>query len=192
MEFLASLDLMEWNDDSLEEVNVLLSEWNSESGNDGSQNVQQFRSTIELEVLMDQGVEAISDCLSDHFSSWNQLGVESVKNILQVFSFLWFFRIEQFKEFLNELVSDESLQALDISSIIDNELKEELVDRLEMRPTWINDDFFFFNTHFVWSTLLDNWKWSENVLLDHFHDSVKIWNDQINDMVLVSEKVTEF
>ena len=40
---------------------------------------------------MDETVEAIIDRFSDHLSSWDQLGVEPVKNILQVFPFPWFF-----------------------------------------------------------------------------------------------------
>ena len=191
VELLTGLDLVQRNDNSLEEVNVFLSEWNGESGNDGGEDVQQFWGTIELEVLMDQGVEAISDGLSDHLSSWNKLGVESVQDVLQVLSFLWLFGVEQLKELLDELVSNESLQALDIGGIVDDELEEEFVDWLEMWPTWVDNDLFFFDTQLVWSALLDDWKWSENVLLDHFHDSVKMWDDQIDHMVLVGEEVTQ-
>lgn len=140
---------------------------------------------------MDQSVEAIGNGLSDHLSSWNQLGVKSVKNILQVLSFLWFFRIEQLKELLNEFVSDESLQTLDISGIINNQLEEEFINWLEMWPTWVEDDFLFFNAHIIWPTLLDDRKWSENVLLNHFHDSVKIWDDQVDNMMLIGKKITQ-
>jgi hypothetical protein len=191
VELLAGLDLVKWNDDGLEEVNVLLSEWNGESGNDGSQNVQQFWGSVELEILVDQGVEAIGDGLSDHLSSWHQLGVQSVENVLQVFSLLWLLGVEQLEELLDELVGDEGLQALDIGGIVDDQLEEELVDWLEVWPTWVDDDLLFLDAHLVWSALLDDWKWSEDVLLDHFHDSVEVRDDQVDDMVLVGEEVTE-
>ena len=36
---------------------------------------------------MDETVEAVIDSLTDHFSSGDQLGVKSVQDILEVFSF---------------------------------------------------------------------------------------------------------
>lgn len=36
---------------------------------------------------MNQAVETIVDGFSDHFSSWDELCVESVQNVLQVLSF---------------------------------------------------------------------------------------------------------
>jgi hypothetical protein len=140
---------------------------------------------------VDQGVEAIGDGLSDHLSSWDELGVESVKNVLQVLSLLWLFGVEELEELLNELVGDEGLQALDVSGVVDDQLEEELVDWLEMRPTWVDDGLFFLETHLVRSALLDDWEWSEDVLLDHFHDSVEVWNHQVDDMVLVGEEIAQ-
>lgn len=82
MKLLASLDLVERNDHRLEEVDVLLSQWHCESGNDGGQDIQQLRGSVEPEVLVDESVEAIRDGLSDHLSPWHQLGVKPVQDIL--------------------------------------------------------------------------------------------------------------
>ena len=78
---LASLDFVEGDNDSLEEVDVLLSEGDSKSGNNGSKNVKKFSSTIEFIVLMNEGIEGVGDSLSDELSSGNDLGIESVKDI---------------------------------------------------------------------------------------------------------------
>ena len=51
---------------------------------------------------MDEGVEAVVDGLADHLASRNQLGIESVENVLQVLPFSGFLRVEEFKKLLNE------------------------------------------------------------------------------------------
>ena len=86
---------------------------------------------------MDEGVEAVIDCLSDHLSSWDELGVEPVENILEVFPLSGFFRVEELEELLNEGWGDMYLEGLDISAIIDDKLKEELIDGLQMEPGWV-------------------------------------------------------
>lgn len=63
------LNLVEWNDDSLEENDVFISERDSKSGDDGGEDIEQLSSSIEFIVFVDESVEAISDGLSDHFSS---------------------------------------------------------------------------------------------------------------------------
>jgi len=51
---------------------------------------------------MDETVEAIIDCLTNHLSSRNKLGVKTMENVFQVLSFSWFFRIEKLQKLLNE------------------------------------------------------------------------------------------
>lgn len=63
------LNLVKWNDDSLEENDVFISERDSKSGDDGGEDIEQLSSSIEFIVFVDESVEAISDGLSDHFSS---------------------------------------------------------------------------------------------------------------------------
>ena len=70
---LTGLDLVKWDDDRLEEVNMLFSQWNSKPADDTSQDVQKFSSTVKFVIFVDKGVEAIGNCLSDHLSSWNKL-----------------------------------------------------------------------------------------------------------------------
>lgn len=79
---------------------------------------------------MNEGVETVVDCFSDHLSSGNELGIESVENVLKVLPLSGFFRVEELEEFLDEGWSNVDLEGFDISAIIDDELKEELIDGL--------------------------------------------------------------
>jgi hypothetical protein len=117
---LATLNFVEWNDNSLEEIDMFFSQRNSEATNNAGKNIKQFSSSVELEVFVDQGIEAVSDGFSDHFSSWYQLSIESVENVFQIFSFSWLFRVHKLQEFLNENMGDVGLEALDINSIVNN------------------------------------------------------------------------
>ena len=72
---------MKGNDDILEENDVLFSEGNCETGNNGSKDVEQLGSPIEFESLMDQTVEAVVNSFSDHLSTRNKLGIETMKDI---------------------------------------------------------------------------------------------------------------
>ena len=62
---------MEWDDNVLEENNMLISEWDSKSTNDTGQDIKKLSSSIELVVLMDKCEEALIHGLSNHLSSWN-------------------------------------------------------------------------------------------------------------------------
>ena len=72
---------MQRNDDILEEDRVLVPEWNSETTDDTCQNIKKLSCTIELMILVDEGEKALIDCLSDHFSSWYEFGIQFVENI---------------------------------------------------------------------------------------------------------------
>lgn len=78
MEEVAGLHLMQRNDDILEEDDVFLPQGHCETRDNTGQNVQKFRSSVEFEGLMNQGVEAIVDGLTDHLSSGDQLGIETM------------------------------------------------------------------------------------------------------------------
>ncbi len=64
-----------------------------------------------------------------------------MQDILEVLPFAWLLRIEQFEKLLDEAVGDEDLECLDVSSFVDDELQEELVDGLEVRPGGIHKYF---------------------------------------------------
>jgi len=121
---------MEGDNDGLEEVDVFFSQGDGETTDDTSQNIQKFSSTVEFVVFVDKSVEAISDGLSDHFSSGNELSVESVKDILEIFSFSGFFGIEKLQKLLNEGVCNKNFQRFNINSIIHDKLEEEFIYRL--------------------------------------------------------------
>lgn len=92
MEEVASLNFVEGNDDVFEEDDMLLPERNCKSTDDTGENIQKFRGAIELESFMDQWVKTVIDCLTDHFSSWDKFGIQSVQDVLEVLPFsglLW-------------------------------------------------------------------------------------------------------
>ena len=121
---------MEGDNDGLEEVDVVFSQGDGETADDTSQNIQKFSSTVEFVVFVDKSVEAISDGLSDHFSSGDELSVESMKDILEIFSFSGFFGIEKLQKLLNEGVCNKNFQRFNINSIIHDKLEEEFIYRL--------------------------------------------------------------
>ena len=151
---------MQWDDNGLKENDVFFSQRHSESTDNTGQDIKQLGGSIELEVLVNKGVEAafndklvnyliiklLCDCFSDHFSSWDELGVQSVEDVLQVLSLLWLFRVEQFQELFNviytfisiycylldEGVQDEDFQGLHVGGFVHDQLQEELVDRLQI------------------------------------------------------------
>jgi hypothetical protein len=88
---MASLDLVQWYDNSFEEVDMLLSQWHSKSTDDTCQDVEKFCRSIEFEILMNECIEAIGDGLSDHLSSWDEFCIQSMQNVLQVLALSWFF-----------------------------------------------------------------------------------------------------
>jgi len=121
---------MKGDDDGLEEVDVLFSQGDSETTDNTSQNIQKFSSTVEFVVFVDESVEAISDGLSNHFSSGDELGIESVKDILEIFSFSGFFRIEKLQKLLNKSVCNKDFQRFNINGVVHDKLKEKFIDRL--------------------------------------------------------------
>ncbi len=127
---LAGLDFVKRDDDIFEEFDMLFSEGNCKSTDDTGEDIEKLSYTVKFIVFMDQGVELVGDGFSDHFSSWDELGVESVEDVLKVFSFSRFLRIKELQEFLHESMSDKHFQWLDITNIIKYQLIEQLVNRL--------------------------------------------------------------
>lgn len=112
-----------------------------------------------------------------------------MENILKVVSLDWLLWIEELEEFLNKLGCDVDLEWSDFDSLVDNKLKEELVNSLEVRPRRI-DLVILFNTCLweieVW--LLHVGQRPEYVLLNHGHHIVQVWNDDRDHCFLVLKK----
>ncbi len=87
VEEVASLYLVEGNDNVFEKDDMFFSEGHCKSANDTGEDVQQLGGAVELEGLMDEGVEAVVDGLSDHFSPGDQFGVEPVEDVFEVLAF---------------------------------------------------------------------------------------------------------
>lgn len=192
VELLAGLDLVQWDDDGLEEVDVLLSKRDGEAGDDRGEDVEQFRSSVELEVLVDEGVEAVSDGLPDHLPPRDKLGVQPMEDVLQVLPLLWLLTVEELEELLDEFVSDEGLEALHIGGVVDDQLEEELINRLEVRPGRVDDNLLLLDTDVhAGGVLLDHRKRPEDVLLDHLHDVVQMGDDEVDNVVLVCQQIAQ-
>ena len=73
---------MQWDNNVLEEDYVLLSKRHGEPTDYRSEDVEQLSSSVELVGFVDQVVEGLIDSLSDHLSSWHELGVQLMKNVL--------------------------------------------------------------------------------------------------------------
>lgn len=65
-----------------------------------------------------------------------------MQNVLQVFSLPWLFGVKELQELLDEGWGNMDLQSLDVCSVVDDELEEELVDGLEVRPGGVGEGFF--------------------------------------------------
>jgi len=77
---------VKWDDNVLEENNVLVSKWDSKTTDDTCKDIQKLSSTIELMSLMNKEVEALIDSLSNHLSSWDELSIKLMKNVFEVVS----------------------------------------------------------------------------------------------------------
>jgi len=101
-----------------------------------------------------------------------------MKNVLKVISLDRFFRIEKLEELLDKLRSDVNLERSYLNCLINNQLKEELIDTLEMWPSWV-DLILLLDSSLreLEVGLLDIWERSEDILLNHCHHIVKVWDD---------------
>jgi len=86
---------VERNNNILEEDDVLLAQGHRETRDDTCLDVEQLGSSVEFVCLVDQEVEALIDCLTDHLASWHQLSIQLVQNILEIVAFDRLFRVEQ-------------------------------------------------------------------------------------------------
>ena len=116
------------------------------------------------------------------------LGVELVENVLEVVSLDGFFGVEELEELLDKLRSYINLEGSDFNSFVNDQLQEEFVNSLKMRPGWIHL-FFLVNTSLSESEVvfLHIWEWSEDVLLNHLHDLVQVGNDETAHILLILE-----
>lgn len=154
----ACLNFVQGNNNILEENHMLVPKGNGKAGDNGCEDIKKLSSSVEFVCLMDEGVEALIDSLSNHLSSGNQLHInkyscfvrkekkdsnnylciELVENVFQIVSLDTFLRVKQLQELLNELWSDIHLQTLHVNSFVDHQLEEELINSLEMRPGRVN------------------------------------------------------
>ena len=64
---------MERNDNVLEEDHVLVSQGDSETGDDTRENIEKLSGAVEFMGFMNKTEEALVDSLSNHFTAGHQL-----------------------------------------------------------------------------------------------------------------------
>lgn len=102
------------------------------------EDIQKLGSTVEFVGFMDKGKEALIDSLSDHLSSWYQFSIKLMKNIFQIISLDGLLRVEELQKFLNELGCYINFQRSNFDGFIDDKLQKELINTLQVWPSWIN------------------------------------------------------
>jgi hypothetical protein len=109
-----------------------------------------------------------------------------VKNVLEVITLDTFLGVKQLKEVLYELGSHVDLQGTNFDGLVNNKLKEELVDTLEVGPCGIHL-LFLINSCLLEAevALLHVGQGTENVFLNHLHHLVEVGNNQRGDVFLV-------
>ena len=66
---------MKRNNNILEEDNVLISEWDSETTDNTCQDIEKLGGTVELMSFMNECEEAFINSLSNHLSSWHKFRI---------------------------------------------------------------------------------------------------------------------
>ena len=89
---------------------------------------------------------------------------------------------------MDELWRDVDLERAHLDRLVDDELEEELVNTLQVRPGGVHL-LLLIDTCLckVQIALLDVWEWAEDVFLDHLHHFVKVWDDHAHHIFLVLE-----
>ena len=138
--------------------------------------------------LVDESVEALVHCLSNHFSTRHQLGVELVEDVLEVITLNCFLCVEQIEEFLNELGCHKDLKRSNFDGLVHDQIEEKLVNSLEIWPGRVN--FFFLVDTSLSKIELSMFyirEWAEDILLDHLHNLFQRWNNDRHYLFLIGE-----
>ena len=191
---VAGLHFVQGDDHRLEEVHVLLAQGHREPTDYARQDVQELRGAVELEVLVGQRVEGVRDGLADHLAARDQLGVEPVQDVLEVLALARLLGVEQLQELLDEGVRDENAQRAHLRGLVHNQLQEEVVDRLQVRPGGVHQRLVVgVHAHFGGrAALLEDGQGAEDVLDDHFDHQVQVRDHQRNHAVLLVEQLLQF
>ena len=101
-----------------------------------------------------------------------------MEDVLKVVTLDGLFRVEQVEEFLHELWRHVSLELLNFDAFVDDKLKEELIDTLQVRPGRVHL-LLLVNTCLceVQVALLHARQGTEDVLFDHLHGLVHVGNN---------------
>lgn len=115
-----------------------------------------------------------------------------MKNILKVIALDTLLGVKKLKEVLHELGSNVDLEGTNFDGLVNNELKEELIDTLEVGPSGIHL-FFLINSSLLEAkvALFHVGEGTENIFLNHLHNLVEVGNNQRRDVFLVLEHLLQ-
>jgi len=127
----------------------------------------------------------------DHSAS-TYLGIELVKNVLEVVALDGLFGVEEVEELLHKLWRHVDFELADLHGLVNDELQEELIDALKVGPRRVHL-LLLVNACLceVQVALLDVWQRTENVLLNHLHHLVQVGDDNAHDVFLVREHLLQ-
>mmetsp|Transcript_35887 Transcript_35887/g.61224 ORF Transcript_35887/g.61224 Transcript_35887/m.61224 type:complete len:261 (-) Transcript_35887:642-1424(-) len=129
-----TLGLVEGDQCTDQELQVLLLQRNGKSINDGAQNFKQFSDSIMTFCLIDKAVEHIGNGPADERPVRHELSINSVKDCLQVVTLTRILRIKQLHKLEAEPLIHILLGSLGINFRANNEAEEEFIGHLEVRP----------------------------------------------------------
>ena len=100
--------------------------------------------------------------------------------------------VEQVEELLHELGCHVHLERAHLNGLVDDELKEELVDALEVGPGGVHL-LLLVDTGLgeVQVALLHVGQWAEDVLLNHLHHLIQVGDDHRHNIFLVLEHLLQ-
>ena len=120
------------------------------------------------------------------------LGIQLVEDILEVVTLDRFFGIEEFEELLHELRRHIDLQAAHFNALIDDQLQEKFVNALQMWPGRVHI-LLGLDTRFreAEASFFNIGKRTEDVLLNHLDDLIKIGDYQAHNVFLVLQELLQ-
>lgn len=94
---------------------------------------------------------------------------------------------------MHELWGNVDLEGSNLNRLINDKLKEKLIDALQMWPGRV-DLILLLNTSLreLQIGFLDIRQWPENVLLNHRHYIIQVWNNEAHHGLLVLKELLDF
>ena len=186
----ANLDLVEWNECVIEEVNVFFFKRNDVTTDDAGIHVKELTCSIKLVSFMNQVMECILDRRSNNLSSLHKFNIKYIQNLLMNISFFLFFRIRKSNVLMNKAIRNPRFQIILLNWLIINQLLKDFINAFNVLPCWFFLLHLFISCNFTLALIKFNrFKIRESpkeILLNHLHELLKLGNHQWIYLVLVT------